>query len=66
MGEENKRKAVYDYSAQMRYRRSGRQKQISLSFLTQDYERYKKYADSKGMKFREFIITAIEEKIERG
>lgn len=60
-----KRKAVYDYAAIKRYREKS-QKQISLSFKNEDYDRYKAYADAHGFAFREFIILAIEEKMERG
>lgn len=65
MAEEKKRKAIYDYAAIKRYRES-KQKQISLSFKTEDYNRYAAYAKAKGLPFRAFIIQAIEEKIERG
>lgn len=66
MEEKKKRKAVYDYEAQKKYRQSEKFKQISLSFTNDDYKRYKAYADSHGLKFRKLIILAIEEKIERG
>ena len=65
MEEKKKRKAIYDYEASRKYRQE-KQTQISLSFKNEDYTRYKSYAETHGMKFREFIVKAIEEKIERG
>lgn len=40
-------------------------KRIPLDVKKEDYERYKGFAESKGMSVRGFIVSAIEEKIER-
>jgi hypothetical protein len=40
-------------------------KRIPLDVKKEEYERYKAFAESKGMSVRGFIISAIEEKIER-
>lgn len=40
-------------------------KRIPLDVKKEEYEKYKSFAESKGLSVRGFIITAIEEKIQR-
>lgn len=40
-------------------------KRIPLDVKKEDYERYKEFAESKGISVRGFIIEAIKEKMER-
>lgn len=40
-------------------------KRIPLDVKKEDYERYKDFAESKGISVRGFIVEAIEEKMER-
>ena len=61
----DKRKAVYDKEATMKYLATLRR--IQLRVKPEEYERYEAAQKAQGYpSMRQFIITAIEEKIERG
>ena len=54
---EAQKKAILKYQQSL--------KNVSIKVKPEVVERYKKAAELSGMSMREFILTAIEEKIER-
>ena len=40
-------------------------KRVPLDLKKEEYEKYKSFSDSKGMSMRGFIISAMEEKMQR-